>query len=436
MSLIHHRGTFREPGAYTLAVVMAGGSGTRLGELTRWHSKPALPFGGQYRNIDFPLSNCVNSCIRQIAVLTQYKAHSLIQHLTQGWSFLRPELNEYIELWPAQQRKGQRWYDGTADAVYQNIDLIMERAPAYVLVLAGDHVYKMDYRPMIEAHAASGAKATVGCVEVPMTEARAFGIMGVDADGWVEEFQEKPEVPKAMPGRTDVALGSMGIYVFNRDFLFEALLDDAGNPSSGHDFGRNLLPKMVAAGAVRAHAFRDIYTDEQPYWRDVGTVDSFWQANMDLLDDEPALDLHDEGWPIRTHQPPRSPTRFVRQGVATRSIVAAGCMVSGRVERSVVFAECSIGEGSSVEGSLILPRAKVGRNCRLKNVIVDGGCTVPDGTVIGTDPVADSVAYDVSLNGIVLVTAQRLARGGGAGVLPVSAAAAGTSAAKRLVAAA
>src|SRR5690606_22037507 len=347
MSPSHYRGTYREAGAHTLAVVMAGGSGTRLGELTRWHSKPALPFGGQYRNIDFPLSNCVNSGLRQIAVLTQYKAHSLIQHLTQGWSFLRPELNEYhalrpapprkiprwtdrpvlavnphnetIVLWPAKKRRGQRWSAGPADAVYQNVDLIMERAPAYVLVLAGDHVYKMDYRQMVDAHAASGAKATVGCVEVPIAEARAFGIMGVNADGWVEEFQEKPEVPKAMPGRPKAALGSMGIYVFNRDFLFEALIDDASNPSSGHDFGRDLLPKMVAQGAVRAHAFRDIYTGEQPYWRDVGTVDSYWQANMDLLDDEPALDLHDDAWPIRTHQPPRSPTRFVREGVATRS---------------------------------------------------------------------------------------------------------------------
>ncbi len=412
-SVSHHRCHGRDLNQRTLAVVMAGGSGTRLGELTRWHSKPALPFGGQYRNIDFPLSNCMNSGIRQIAVLTQYKAHSLIQHLTQGWSFLRPELNEYVELWPAQQRKGQRWYDGTADAVYQNLDLIMERSPAYVLVLAGDHVYKMDYRPMIEAHAASGADATVGCVEVPVEEAGAFGVMGVDAQGWVEEFQEKPESPKAVPGRPNIALGSMGIYVFNRDFLFEALIDDASNPSSGHDFGKNLLPAMVRGSRVLGYSFRDEATRAQAYWRDVGTVDSYWQANMDLLEDEPALDLHDSQWPIWTYHAPRSPTRFMREGSAVRSIVAPGCVVAGRVDHSVLFADAAVEQGSIVTGSLILPKARIGRDCRLTNVIVDSGCEIADGTVIGEDSIDDSVAYDVSTGGIVLVSAQRMNGQGG-----------------------
>jgi glucose-1-phosphate adenylyltransferase len=408
MPLSHYRSHLRDLPKRTLAVVMAGGSGTRLGELTRWDSKPALPFGGQYRNIDFPLSNCLNSGVRQMAVLTQYKAHSLIQHLQQGWSFLRPELGEFVELWPAQQRKGQRWYDGTADAVFQNIELIMERAPEYVLVLAGDHVYKMNYGPMIEAHAASGADATVGCVEVALEEARAFGVMAVDGSGWVEEFQEKPDHPKAVPGRSNIALGSMGIYVFNRDFLFDALIEDATSPSSSHDFGRNLLPKMVRDRRVLAHAFVDGRSGEQAYWRDVGTVDSYWEANMDLLEDSPKLDLHDSAWPIWTHQPPRTPTRFMRDGVATRSLVAAGSLIAGRVDHSVVFSECEIGLGSLIEHSLVLPKARVGRHCRLHNVIIDSGCEVPDGTVIGEDSIDDAVAYDVSPQGIVLVTAQRL----------------------------
>jgi glucose-1-phosphate adenylyltransferase len=407
MSISHRRAQGGDLSKRTLAVVMAGGNGTRLGALTRWDCKPALPFGGQYRNIDFPLSNCMNSGVRQVAILTQYKAHTLIQHVTQGWSFLRAELNEYVQLWPAQQRKGQRWYDGTADAVYQNIDLIMERAPAYVLVLAGDHVYKMDYRPMIETHAASGADVTVGCVEVPLEEAGSFGVMGVDVHGWVEEFKEKPDRPKAVPGRPNVALGSMGIYVFNRDFLFEALIDDASNPSSGHDFGRNLLPGMVRDRRVRAHAFRD-ESGRQAYWRDVGTVDSYWQANMDLLEVDADLDLHDEQWPIWTHQPSRAPTRFSGGGTAMRSIVAAGAEVSGCVDRSVLFVETSIGAGSTIAASLVLPKARIGRNCRLRNVIVDSACEVPDGTVIGEDTVGDAVRYDVSAGGIVLVTQQRL----------------------------
>jgi glucose-1-phosphate adenylyltransferase len=410
MALAHHFGQRKDLGKNTLAVVMAGGSGTRLGELTRWHAKPALPFGGQYRNIDFPLSNCVNSGIRRIGVLTQYKAHSLIQHVQQGWSFLRPEFGEFVELWPAQQRKGQRWYDGTADAVYQNIDLIMEHAPAHVLVLAGDHVYKMDYRPLIEAHAASGADVTVGCVEVPLSEARSFGVMGVDGAGWVREFAEKPERPKALPARPDVALGSMGIYVFDREFLFEALINDAGCSSSAHDFGRSLLPAMVRDQSVWAYAFAADPHGRPAYWRDVGTLDSYWQANMDLLDDSPALDLHDDEWPIWSYQAPRPSARFVRDGSARKSIVSAGSLVEGSVNRSVLFAGCSVGRGSVVEGSVILPGARVGRHCRLKNAIVDSGCAIPDDTVIGQDSVDDAVAYDVSAGGVVLVTPQRTRR--------------------------
>jgi glucose-1-phosphate adenylyltransferase len=384
---------------------MAGGNGTRLGALTRWDCKPALPFGGQYRNIDFPLSNCINSGIRRIGVLTQYKAHSLIQHVVHGWSFLRPELNEYVELWPAQQRKGQRWYAGTADAVYQNIEMIMERAPEYVLVLAGDHVYKMDYRPMIEAHAASGAEATVGCIEVPVAEAGEFGVMGVDSRGWVEEFQEKPASPKALPDRQDVALGSMGIYVFNRDFLFDALTRDACDASSSHDFGKNVLPPMVRDGLVIAHAFRDA-GGGHTYWRDVGTLDSYWRANLDLLEDEPALDLADAAWPLWTHQPARSPARFVMGGAATSSIVAPACIVAGRVHRSVLFADCSIEKGASLEGCLILPGARIGRGARLRNVIVDSGCVIPDGYVF--DAESSTASQHDSGERVVLLTAEAL----------------------------
>jgi len=365
---------------HTFAVVMAGGNGTRLQGLTRWDCKPALPFGGLYRNIDFPLSNCVNSGIRRIGVLTQYKAHSLIQHVVHGWSFLRPELGEYVELWPAQQRKGTRWYAGTADAVYQNLEMIMERAPKYVLVLAGDHVYKMDYRPMIEAHAASGAEATVGCIEVSIADAREFGVMSVDRRGRVAAFDEKPAHPQGLPDRPDVALGSMGIYVFNRDFLFDVLTKDAADASSSHDFGRNILPPMVRDGLVFAYPFRDA-DGGRGYWRDVGTVESYWRANLDLLDDEPPLDLADEAWPLWTHQPVRSPARFVTGGAATSSIVAPGCIVAGRVHRSVLFAGCTIEKGASLDNCLVLPGARVERGARLANVIVDSGCDIPEGYV-------------------------------------------------------
>lgn len=393
----------------TFAVVMAGGNGTRLKGLTRWDCKPALPFGGLYRNIDFPLSNCVNSGIRRIGVLTQYKAHSLIQHVVRGWSFLRPELGEYVELWPAQQRTGARWYAGTADAVYQNLEMIMERAPAYVLVLAGDHVYKMDYRPMIEAHAASGAEATVGCIEVPIAEAREFGVMSVDRRGRVDAFEEKPANPKGLPDRPDVALGSMGIYVFNRDFLFDVLTRDAADASSSHDFGRNILPPMVRDGLVFAYAFRDA-DGGRGYWRDVGTLESYWRANMDLLDEEPPLDLADQAWPVWTHQPVQSPARFVTGGTATRSIVAPGCIVGGRAHRSVLFTGCSIEKGASLESCLVLPGARIGRGARLANVIVDSGCEIPEGYVCDARSAAATKGEHV-----VLVTAETLRGEGSAG---------------------
>jgi glucose-1-phosphate adenylyltransferase len=387
---------------------MAGGNGTRLGPLTRCHAKPALPFGGEYRNIDFSLSNCFNSGIRRMSVLTQYKANSLIRHIRDGWSFLRSEVGEFVELWPAQQGSGRGWYAGTADAVYQNLDLIREHRPRFVLVLAGDHIYKMDYAPMIEAHAASGADATVSCIEVPIVEASAFGIMAVDEQGWVREFAEKPEQAKPVPGRRDAALASMGVYVFGSDFLYDALAEDAQEPVSSHDFGRDVWPSIIGRSRVRAHSFRG--RDGAPaYWRDVGTLDSYWQAHMELLADEPALSLYDALWPIHTHRTARPPSTVTSQGRATGSIIAGGSTVAGVVESSVLFSDCRVGGGSRVEACVVLPGARIGRNCRLSRVIVDSGCVVPDDTVIGEDFQCDARCYEISPSGLVVATAEGLA---------------------------
>jgi glucose-1-phosphate adenylyltransferase len=387
---------------------MAGGSGSRLGELTRWHAKPALPFGGQYRNIDFPLSNCINSGIRRITLLTQYKAHSLIQHVQLGWSFLRPDMGEFVELWPAQQRRGEGWYAGTADAVYQNIDLIAAYAPEYVLVLAGDHVYKMDYAAMLEAHASSGADVTVGCVEVPVEEASSFGVMATDAAGWVRRFDEKPARPAPLPHDPRLALASMGIYVFGRRFLIDSLEADARNPRSNRDFGRDVLPSLIGRQRVLAHALGG--RGGKAYWRDVGTVDSYWQANMELLADEPPLDLHDRSWPIRTHHPQCPPPRFLGEGSALRSIVCGGCDVAGRVERSVLGNDCRVGRGSVVEETVVFPDVVIGRDCRIRRAIIDSGCVVPDNTVIGDDLLDAAGCYEVSPRGVMLVTASMLGR--------------------------
>ena len=406
------RRTSADIGAGTLALVMAGGNGTRLRQLTRWHAKPALPFGGQYRNIDFPLSNCVNSGIRRIALLTQYKAHSLIRHAQLGWSFLRPELGEFLEIWPAQQRRGATWYAGTADAVYQNIDLIEELAPRYVLVLAGDHVYRMDYRAMIEAHIAKGADMTVGCVEVPLAEASDFGVMSVDASGWVERFDEKPEEPAPVPHDPGSALASMGIYVFGRERLLDWLSADAADPSSSHDFGKDLLPRHVRDGAVLAHAFRDPCTGKRAYWRDVGTLDAYWRANMELLEDTPEFDLYDECWPLWTHQPHGPPPRFLGAGAAWRSMVSIGCSVAGIVERSLLSPGCRVDAGAIVESSVVLPEAEIGRGCKIRRAIIDSGVRVPEGTVIGEDYRADADRFEVSVGGVVLVTAETLERAG------------------------
>lgn len=393
---------------------MAGGHGTRLGELTRWHAKPALPFGGQYRNIDFPLSNCINSDIRRVGILTQYMAHSLIRHVQRGWTFLAPELGELIEVWPAQQRRGRGWYAGTADAVYQNIDLIEQHAPEHVLVLAGDHVYKMDYAAMLDTHVAAAANVTVGCVEVPVEEAGSFGVMGVDPASRVVRFDEKPGDPVPMPSDPSVALASMGIYVFERAFLVECLEADAADPESGHDFGHDVLPAVIGDARVVAHAFRDRH-GRGAYWRDIGTVDSYWRAHMELLAESPALDFHDESWPLRTHQPSCAPPRFVGAGTARSSIVSNGCHVAGSVERSVLSTRCRVETGASVAQSVVLPGARIGRDCRIRRAIVDSGCVIPDGTVIGDDLLTAAESYHISPRGVVLVTDDMLesARAGG-----------------------
>lgn len=407
MTTLRRQGSTNNEGR-TLALILAGGNGTRLGNLTRSHAKPALPFAGQYRNIDFPLSNCVNSGIRRIAMLTQYKAHSLIKHVVYGWDFLQPEIGEFIELWPAQQRTGENWYVGTADAVYQNLELIREHAPDYVIVLAGDHVYKMDYRPMVDAHIASGADATVGCVEVPLEEANAFGVMGVDSQGRVIRFDEKPAQPVPTPGDPRVAMASMGIYVFDRAFLARCLVRDAARRDSSHDFGRDVLPAAIETARVVAYRFRNA-NGTQGYWRDVGTLDSYWQANMELVADDPALDLHDAAWPIWTRQRQCAPPRFVGGGVAQSSIVSPGCSVMGRLKRTVLSTNCHIEPGTEINDSVVLPDARIGRDCRIQRAIIDSGCRIPDGTIIGYDSSRDARHYQVSPGQVVLVTAEMIA---------------------------
>ncbi len=398
-----------------MAVVMAGGRGERLRHLTRNRAKPAMPFGGKYRIIDFSLSNCVNSGIRQILVLTQYKAHSLIQHIQRGWGYLRGELGEFVQLVPAQQQTGESWYRGTADAVYQNLDIIEAYHPDLVLVLAGDHVYKMDYGPMIAYHVEKNADITVGVVQVPVSQAHEFGVMTVDDNQRVTRFTEKPARPEPMPGCSDVALASMGIYVFNREFLQQRLVADAAEPHSAHDFGRNIIPGNIAGGRVYAYAFQDVKTAAQAYWRDVGTVDAFYEANMELVYVTPELNLYDEDWPIWTYQEHVPAAKFVldedgRRGEAVNSLVAGGCIVSGAtVRESLLFVNSRAGERSVVFRSVLLPNVRVGRDCHISRAILDEGCVVPDGTRIGSDLEEDTRRFFVTERGVVLVTPEMLA---------------------------
>lgn len=398
----------------TLALIMAGGRGSRLKHLTAWRAKPAVPFGGKFRIIDFPLSNCMNSGIRRVGVLTQYKAHSLVRHLQRGWNFMRAEFGEFVEILPASQRITENWYVGTADAVYQNIDIIRVHNPEYVLILAGDHIYKMDYGPMIAHHVECGADMTVGCIEVPLEQAKAFGVMAVDGTGRVKAFAEKPEHPEPLPGKTDTALASMGIYVFNTAFLYEQLIKDADTSSSSHDFGKDIIPAVIKKYRVFAYPFRDAQKETNAYWRDVGTVDSFWESNIELAGVTPELNLYDNNWPIWTYQEQLPPAKFIfddegRRGMAVDSMVSGGCVISGAlVRRSVLFSSVRVSSFSSVEESVVLPNVKIGRNCRITRAILDKGCVIPEGTVIGEDREQDAERFYISENGIVLVTPEML----------------------------
>ena len=406
----------------TLAIIMAGGRGERLRDLTLDRCKPATPFGGKFRIIDFVLSNCLNSGIRQISVLTQYKAHSLIQHIGRGWGFLRGEFGEFIETIPAQQRRGPEWYQGTADALWQNMELIRAHRPLHVLVLAGDHIYKMDYGPMIGFHVEKEADITVGVVEVPIDRAREFGVLAVDEGNRVLGFQEKPTDPPPMPGRSDVALASMGIYVFNPRLLERLLRADAEDPASAHDFGKNIIPQAIENLRVFAYPFEDVRSKAQHYWRDVGTIDAYYEANMELVRVSPELNIYDEQWPIWTYQEQLPPAKFVfddedRRGCAIDSMVSGGCIISGsRVSNSLLFSQVRVHDYSTVDRSVILPRVHIGEHCVIRNAIIDEGAVVPDGTTIGVDPAQDRERFYVSENGVTLVTASMLrapARSGG-----------------------
>jgi glucose-1-phosphate adenylyltransferase len=401
----------------TYALVLAGGRGSRLRQLTDWRAKPAVPFAGKHRIVDFPLSNCINSGIRRVGVLTQYKAQSLIRHIEHGWGFLEVSLGEYIDVLPAQQRVDDTWYSGTANAVFQNVDIVRETDPEHVLILAGDHVYKMDYGRMLADHVAAGADVTVSCVEVPREQARDFGVMAVDADDRVTAFLEKPSEPACVPGRPGVALASMGIYAFRTAYLFEQLERDAADAGSSHDFGKDLIPYAVGHHRVVAHRFERSCVNmvgDRPYWRDVGTIDAYWEANIDLTQVVPELNLYDDQWPIRGLQRQLPPAKFVfdeegRRGMATDSLVSSGCIVSGaRVRRSILFSKVRVGEGSQIEDSVVLPNAVIGRDVRLRRVVLDKHCVVPDGLQAGLDAQRDRQRFHVSERGITLITPEML----------------------------
>ncbi len=400
---------------HAMAYVLAGGRGSRLMELTDFRAKPAVYFGGKSRIIDFALSNALNSGIRRIAVATQYKAHSLIRHLQRGWNFFRPERNESFDILPASQRVSEdMWYLGTADAVYQNIDIIESYGPQFIVLLAGDHVYKMDYEKMLQQHVDEGADVTVGCLEVPRMEAVGFGVMHIDESNRILEFLEKPKDPPSMPGKPDVALASMGIYVFDTKLLFDQLRRDAADPNSAHDFGKDIVPYLVKNGKAIAHHFTDSCVRSSheaiSYWRDVGTVDAYWEANIDLTDIVPDLDLFDKDWPIWTYGEITPPAKFVhdldgRRGHAITSLVSGGCVVSGAfLRRSLLFTGVRVNSYANVENAVVMPYVNVARSARLKNVVIDRGVQIPEGLVIGEDPELDAHRFRRTDRGICLVT--------------------------------
>ncbi len=411
----------KKPGRYvssltreTLAVILAGGRGSRLKQLTLARAKPATPFGGKYRIIDFPLSNCVNSGIRRIGVMTQYKAHDLILHLQRAWGHFRGEFGEHVEILPAQQQIDASWYKGTADAVYQNLEYMSRHQPEYVLVLAGDHIYKMDYGLMIAQHADSAADITVGTVEVPVDRANEFGVVIMNSDHRVVSFLEKPENPEPIPGREGVVLASMGIYVFSFDFLRQCLEEDSVEHGSTHDFGKDIIPGAIDKHRVMGYVFHDGETGVQNYWRDVGNVDAFYEANMELNRSEPELDLYDANWPIWTYQEQCPPAKFVpddegRRGMAIASMVSGGCIIHGAtIRNSVLFSNVRVNQSSKLEGAVVLCDAQIGADCRLRRVVIDENCSIPDGTVIGENHDDDRKRFYVTRRGIVLVTPDML----------------------------
>jgi glucose-1-phosphate adenylyltransferase len=410
----------------TVALVLAGGRGSRLHNLTDHRAKPAVYFGGKFRIIDFALSNCLNSGLRRIGVITQYESHSLLRHLQHGWAFLKSEMNEFVDLMPAQQRVGdESWYRGTADAVSQNQDILDGYDADYVVVLAGDHVYKMNYALMLADHVAKGRDCTVGCIEVPRREATAFGVMAVDKKNLIVDFVEKPADPPAMPGKPDRSLASMGVYVFNAKYLYEALERDIKDPLSSHDFGKDIVPHAVRNGQAAAHPFElsavGTRPNEEPYWRDVGTIDAYWDANIDLTATDPLLNLYDKRWPIWTYQQQLPPAKFIhnqegRRGMAVETLVSGGCMVSGAVFKSVLFSSVRVHSYATVNWAVLLPGVQVQRRARLTRVVVDRGCVIPEGMVIGEDAASDAARFHRSDSGITLVTKEMLAR------LPVAAA--------------
>jgi len=401
-----------------MALILAGGRGSRLKQLTDRRAKPAVYFGGKFRIIDFTLSNCLNSNIRRISVVTQYKSHSLLRHLQRGWAFLKAEMNEFVDLLPAQQRIDEEsWYRGTADAVYQNLDIIRANRPEYIVVLAGDHIYKMDYGRMLEFHVQTGAMCTVGCIEVPRKDATAFGVMAINDQGRIVDFLEKPADPPSMPGRPDVSLASMGIYAFNAEYLYAELERDIQDAKSAHDFGKNIIPDAVRNGVAWAQPFGDSCVksedDEEPYWRDVGTIDAYWEANIDLTATKPLLNLYDTDWPIWTWQEQLPPAKFVhnepeRRGLAIESTVSGGCIISGALFRSLLFSSCRVHSYSTVNWSVLLPSVTVGRHVRLNRVVVDRGCVLPDGLVVGEDAEADAKRFYRTDDGVTLITREML----------------------------
>ena len=402
----------------TVALILAGGRGSRLKDLTNRRAKPAVPFGGKFRIIDFPLSNCINSGIRRVGVVTQYKSHSLIRHIQRGWSFLNGEFNEYIEVLPAsQQNEKEEWYKGTADAVYQNIDILKESNAEYVIILAGDHIYKMDYGQMLATHVRKNADMTVACINVPLEDAKGFGVMSVDNDDRIVEFAEKPANPKHMPGDTTQALASMGIYVFNVQFMYEQLERDAADPDSANDFGGDIIPYLISRAKVFAHRFAESCVGAKfglYYWRDVGTIDAYWEANMELTRVTPELNMYDKQWPIWTYQEQLPPAKFVfhdtdRTGEATDSIVSGGCLISGSsVNSSVLFSNVRVHSYCAIDGAVIMPNVVVNRHVKLKNVVIDKGVNIPEAMEIGIDLALDKKRFYVSDKGTILVTQDML----------------------------